>query len=253
MSTSTSHLVVISGNDSSLPLIPPPHTTITLIQTSDRATDFQRLAVDRFIEVPEISADSLTDLLGSLHRDSPVTALVCFLESAILAAAIAADRLDIASNPVHAVRTAHNKALTRQALERHGVQQQPWRLCRSLDEVVEFRDGLAGAPIVVKPVTGAGSAGVRLIRTDADLNAAWESIAGLKWWALLDNPQNAVIAEAVLTGSEFSVEAMSVDGRHEILAITGKLTTGEPEFVELGHWQPAQLRGDQRDAIVTRG
>ena len=61
-----------------------------------------------------------------------------------------------------------------------------------------------------------------------------------------------MIAEAVLSGSEFSVEAMSVDGRHEILAITGKLTTGEPEFVELGHWQPAELRSDQRDAVVNR-
>ena len=81
---------------------------------------------------------------------------------------------------------------------------------------------------------------VRLIRNDADLHAAWDSIGGLKWWALLDNPDNAVIAEAVLSGDEFSVEAISVDGRHEILAITGKLTTGEPEFVELGHWQPAR-------------
>ena len=112
---STSHLVVISGNDSSLPLVRPTNTTITLIQTPDRATDVQRSSVDRFIEVPEISAESLTDLLRSIHQESPVAALACFLESAILAAAIAADALNIPSNPVEAVRTAHNKALTRQA------------------------------------------------------------------------------------------------------------------------------------------
>jgi biotin carboxylase len=252
MNTSTSHLVVVSGNDSSLPVVRPPDTTITLVQTPDRATDFQRSTVDRFIEVPEISAESLIDLLRPIHRSSPVTALACFLESAILAAAVAADALSIPSNPVDAVRTARDKALTRQALERRGVPQQPWRLCRSLDEVVAFRNSLAGAPIVIKPVTGAGSAGVRLIRNDADLRATWDSIGGLKWWALLDNPENAVIAEAVLPGSEFSVEAMSVDGRHEILAITGKLTTGEPEFVELGHWQPAELGLDQRAAVVNR-
>ncbi len=252
MNTSISHLVLISGNDSSLPVVRPPNTTITLVQTPDRATDFQRSTVDRFIEVPEITAESLIDLLRPIHRSSPVTALACFLESAILAAAVAADALGIPSNPVDAVRTARDKALTRQALERHGVPQPPWRLCSSLDDVVAFRDSLAGAPIVVKPVTGAGSAGVRLIRNDADLRAAWDSIGGLKWWALLDNPENAVIAEAVLSGSEFSVEAMSVDGRHEIVAITGKLTTGEPEFVELGHWQPAELRLDQRDAVVNR-
>src|SRR6478672_9623671 len=236
----TSHLVVISGNDSSLPLVRPADTTITLVQTPDRATDFQRSAVDRFIEVPEISAESLIELLRPIHTTTPVTALACFLESVILAAAVAADALSIPSNPVDAVRTAHNKFLTRQALKRHGIPQQPWRLCRSLDEVVAFRNSLAGAPIVVKPVTGAGSAGVRLIRNDADLRATWDSIGGLKWWALLDNPDNAVIS-----GNEFSVEAMTVDGRHEVLAVTGKLTTGAPEFVELGHWQPAQLRAEQ--------
>ena len=252
MANSPSHVVVISGNDSSLPLVRPPSTTITLVQTPDRATDFQRSTADRFIEVPEISTESLIDLLRPIHRETPVTALACFLESAILAAAIAADALNIPSNPVDAVRTAHNKALTREALDRHGVPQQPWRLCRSLDEVVAFRNGLAGAPIVIKPVTGAGSAGVRLIRNDADLRAAWDSIGGLKWWALLDNPENAVIAEAVLSGREFSVEAMSVRGRHEILTVTGKLTTGEPEFVELGHWQPAELSSDQREAVVNR-
>ena len=64
----TSHLVVISGNDSSLPLVRPPDTTITLIQTPDRGTDFQRSAVDRFIEVPEISAESLIDAAAA---DSP--------------------------------------------------------------------------------------------------------------------------------------------------------------------------------------
>jgi biotin carboxylase len=250
--SSTSHLVVISGNDSSLPVVRPPNTTITLVQTPDRATDFQRFAVDRFIEVPEIAADTLIDLLRPIHEESPVTALACFLESAILAAAVAADALSIPSNSVEAVRTARDKVLTRQALERHGVPQQPWRLCRSVDDVAAFRNSLAGAPIVVKPVTGAGSAGVRLIRNDADLRAAWDSIAGLKWWALLDNPEHVVIAEAVLPGAEFSVEAMSIDGRHEILAITGKLTTGEPEFVELGHWQPAELRMDQRDAVMNR-
>ncbi|RDH78074.1 ATP-grasp domain-containing protein [Mycolicibacterium moriokaense] len=252
MSKATSHLVIISGNDSSLPVVQPPDVTITMVQTPDRATDFQRAAVDRFIEVPAISADSLTELLAPIHRNAPVTALACFLESTILAAAVAADALGIPSNPLAAVRTAHNKFLTRQAVKRHGIAQQPWRLCRSFDEVVAFRNSLDGAPFVVKPVTGAGSAGVKLVRNDDELRSAWDSIGRLKWWALLDNSENAVIAEAVLPGAEISVEAMSIDGRHEVVAITGKLTTGAPEFVELGHWQPASLREAQRDAVIER-
>lgn len=252
MSPEYRHLVIITGNDSSLPVVPPPNTVITMVQTPDRATDFQRSAVDQFIEVPQLDAGSLIDLLRPIHRDAPITALACFLEAGILAAAIAADALGVRSNPVAAVRTAHNKVLTRQALEQHGVPQQPWRLCHTVDEVAAFRESLAGAPLVVKPVTGAGSAGVRLIRTDADLRSAWDAMSALKWWALLDNPEHAVLAEAVLSGNEFSVEAMSVEGRHEVLAVTGKFTTGAPEFVELGHWQPASLPEWQHDAVVQR-
>lgn len=252
MTSTIRHLVIVTGNDSSLPVVQPPDTLITLIQTPDRATDFQRSAVHRYFEVPQLDADSLTDLLRRIHYETPITALACYLEAGILAAAVAAARLGIRSNPVAAVHAAHNKALTRQALERHGIPQQPWRLCHGLDEIAAFRHTLAGAPIVVKPVTGAGSAGVRLVRDDDDLHAAWAAISGLKWWALQHNPIHAVIAEGLLSGTEFSVEAMSVDGRHEVLAVTGKLTTGAPEFVELGHWQPAELSSDQRDAIVSR-
>ena len=45
MTTSTSHLIIVSGNDSSLPVVRPPDTIITLVQTPDRATDFQRSSV----------------------------------------------------------------------------------------------------------------------------------------------------------------------------------------------------------------
>ncbi|MCP9271954.1 ATP-grasp domain-containing protein [Mycolicibacterium arenosum] len=252
MTTPTPHLVIVTGNDSSLPVVAPPDTLITLIQTPDRATDFQRSAVHRYLEVPHLDAGALTELLRRIHYETPVTALACFLEAGILAAAIAANALGIRSNPLAAVRTAHDKALTRRALEVHGIPQQRWQLCHSLDEVAAFRASLAGAPIIIKPVTGAGSAGVRLIRDDADLASAWHAISGLKWWALQHNPRHAVIAEAVLPGNEFSVEAMSINGRHEVLAVTGKLTTGAPEFVELGHWQPAQLLPPQHHAVVTR-
>ena len=61
MTFATSHLVIISGNDSSLPVVQPPNTTITLVQTPDRATDFQRSTVDRFIEVAEIKDQPVMD------------------------------------------------------------------------------------------------------------------------------------------------------------------------------------------------
>lgn len=246
------HLVVISGNDSSLPVVPPPSTTVTMVQTSDRGTSFQESTVDRYLLVPRITRDSLVNVLGELHRTEPITALVCFLEPVILAAAQAAEHLGLRANPVGAVETARDKIKTRVAVARAGVPQLPWRSCRSADEVIAFHRELGEIPLVVKPITGAGSAGVRLVRNAEEIRAHVAQVGGLHDWALLDNPDLLMIAEAVLPGREVSVEAMSVDGVHEIVQVTGKLTSGAPEFVELGHWQPAGLEELQHAAVVRR-
>ena len=98
MATSTSHLVIVSGNDSAFRWCARGYHHHACPDPGP-GNDFQRSSVDRFIEVPEISAESLIELLRPIHETTPVTALACFLESAILAAATAADALSIPSNP----------------------------------------------------------------------------------------------------------------------------------------------------------
>lgn len=248
----TRHLVIVSGNDSSLPVVPPPHTVVTLVQTADRGSPKQEQSVDRYLLVPEVTREVLVEVLGELHREIPITALVCFLEPVILEAARAAEDLGLRSNPLRAVDTARNKAQTRAALETAGVPQRPWLLCRKAEEAIAFRRDLGEPSIVLKPITGAGSAGVRMVRSDEEIRAHFEQIAGLHAWALLDNPDLMVLAEAALPGREVSVEAMTFDGVHEILQITDKKTTGEPRFVELGHRQPAEFDDTQRSAVRRR-
>lgn len=246
------HLVIISGNDSSLPNIYPPNTRITLIQTPDRATARQKEYVDSYIEVEEINEETLLDILRGLELNHPITALVCFLEPVILTAARVADILGIRSNPLDAVSTARNKVLTRQALDSADIPQRPWRVCGSPEEVLAFQEDLGEKRIVLKPITGAGSAGVRRVENEGEIRAYLSEISGLHSWALLDNPDFLVLAEAILPGQEFSVEAMTVAGTHEIIQITEKVTSSPPYYVELGHWQPAGLDEKQKNLISFR-
>ena len=53
-----------------------------------------------------------------------------------------------------------------------------------------------------------------------------------------------------MEGSEVSVETITVDGKTEIVAITDKLTTGMPYFVEMGHSIPSTLSTASCDAIA---
>lgn len=49
------------------------------------------------------------------------------------------------------------------------------------------------------------------------------------------------MAEEYVVGKEYSVEAISYNGKHEVIQITEKIGSGAPHFVELEHHQPATL------------
>ncbi|MFB9363931.1 ATP-grasp domain-containing protein, partial [Actinoplanes nipponensis] len=89
-----------------------------------------------------------------------------------------------------------------------------------------------GPPVVVKPVTGSGSAGVRLC-ADAGEVAEWAA-------RLLGGdggPTGPILVETAVRGPEFSVETF--DG--VVRAVVGKRLGPEPWFVEIGHDVPAPV------------
>ncbi|WP_296620045.1 ATP-grasp domain-containing protein [Marivirga sp.] len=89
-------------------------------------------------------------------------------------------------------------------------------------------------PMIVKPTDRSGSRGVVKV---SDIN---ELKSGINQ-ALEQSFEKQVVIEEFIEGIEVSVETISWRGEHYILAITDKITTGNPYFVELEHHQPSQL------------
>jgi biotin carboxylase len=85
-------------------------------------------------------------------------------------------------------------------------------------------------------VEGTASRGVEFLADPAAWRARKGDLHGLMW-------------EQYVSGTEYSVEAVSFDGEHRILGITAKLTTGTPHFVEKGHVAPAALTPEDTRAI----
>ncbi|MGW4651413.1 MFS transporter [Kitasatospora sp. NPDC004289] len=96
-----------------------------------------------------------------------------------------------------------------------------------------------GLPCVVKPVDGTGSAGVRLLTDREDATCFLREA----------RDSGPYLVEEYLSGPEFSVEAVSVAGRHRIVAVTEKRTTGAPQFVETGHTLPVRLPEAETAAV----
>jgi biotin carboxylase len=159
-------------------------------------------------------------------------------EETMVAVAEEAEALGVAPNPAAALRALNDKIATR----RLGVSEVRVGTAASADDVRAVLDTF-GLPAVVKPAGASGSRGVALLRTSDDLD---------RWRTELDRGglSGPFLVEEVLTGPEFSVETLTVDGRHLVIGVTAKQTTGPPHFVETAHLHPAPLAEADRAAMT---
>lgn len=97
-------------------------------------------------------------------------------------------------------------------------------------------------PCIVKPTDNAGSRGVVLVNNRAYFMEAYE-------YSVKESKSGRVIVEEYLEGPEVSVEVMVVGGKIHILAVTDKLTTGAPHFVEMGHTIPSAMSSEKLERI----
>jgi biotin carboxylase len=136
-----------------------------------------------------------------------------------------------------------NKVMMREAFVKYLSPSPKFRTAVSLEEarlsVVEI-----GLPSVFKPVVSSGSRGVIKVEKHEMVDIAFH-------YSMKSNgSEKEVIVEEFVDGPEVSVETISWDGIHHIIAITDKITTGDPYWVELGHSQPSGLPKASKMAIA---
>jgi biotin carboxylase len=101
-----------------------------------------------------------------------------------------------------------------------------------------------GLPAIIKPTGSSGSRGVFKITDAAQIDAAFMHASSIEGLGV------ELVVERFIDGPEVSVEVVSWRGEHHVIAITDKLTTGDPHWVEMGHSQPTVLNDDIKPAIV---
>ncbi|MFF1836722.1 ATP-grasp domain-containing protein [Streptomyces sp. NPDC058231] len=191
----------------------------------------QLLLVD-YQDVPTVTA-----LVRALHEQRPFARVFTQTEAAQVVAGHLTEALGLPGNGVRTTRLLHDKAALRALLNERGIGPVATLTCPAHDELRDFVKTHGAA--VLKPTMGSGSLGVRMINSPDETDAAW---AWHRQFGL-----DTFLAEQLLVGDELSVETFSVDGRHTVVAVTGKETGGGA--VELGHVVPAPLTDRDRDAV----
>lgn len=161
-------------------------------------------------------------------------AVVSLTEFGLEAAALAGERLGTPGTSRAVVRLLRDKLLMRRLLELKA----PWlnpAFAAGDDPEAIARLFAAHTPVVVKPADGAGSSDVALVRSLAELPAQRRS--------------PGTVLEEYVGGTEYSIETLSEGGRHTIIGIAEKATTGG--FVEESHVMPPHsLREPHRRSVV---
>lgn len=97
-------------------------------------------------------------------------------------------------------------------------------------------------PFVVKASDRSASRGITLVNTQQEFMAAYEEALNVSY-------NKIVLAEEYLPGQQYSVETISSDGMHHIVAVTEENTNGIPDFVETKHLMPARLNDVEYDKL----
>jgi biotin carboxylase len=181
-------------------------------------------------------------LAQAVHARHPFTRIATFGERDQDRYAAIGEALGLECHSVKTVTLVHDKEAMRVRLAEAGVDTTAHARAADLEVLRAFVR--AHGTCVVKPVSGTGSAGVTKVTADSDLAGAFERAGGS--YLGLANP--GVLVEEFIEGTQFSVEAVSEQGEHQVVAITRKYSD-PATFVELGHVSPAALPEERRTEI----
>jgi len=197
-----------------------------------------RTAADKFYPISVTEKEKILRVCRTERIDAVATIAS---DIAVPVVAHLVSNLNLIGNTPESAYISTNKYAMRKALSSSDVNCPEFLKICALDNLPEKTAALR-FPLIVKPCDRSGSAGVTKVETTEGLAAAAPV-------ALAHSLAHEAIIEEFVAGAEVSVETISWQGTHHILAITDKLTSGAPHFVELAHHQPSRQAAETQAEI----
>ena len=190
--------------------------------------DVGEAAADYFYPISIVEKDEILSKCREIGING-----ICSIASDLAAITVnyVASKMELIGNSPECVAVSTNKHNMRMCFERNG---DPSPKSIQVSSVKDLESVKLEYPVIVKPVDRSGSRGITKLDSEQGLAEAIER-------AKAQGFQKVALVEEFAEGSEYSVECISWEGEHTMLAITKKFTTGAPHFVETGHLEPAPL------------
>lgn len=194
--------------------------------------DYIHDEVDVFHNISIFEKDSIVEICKNEH----ITGVIATTELTVAIAAYVAEKTGTPGIPyqiaLYITDKFRNRMVCREVEE---IEQPTFYHIYSESELNEVK---CEYPIIVKPTGKGGKQGITVVETEEKLRDAYLFAK--------DNSGNApvIIEQFISGGQEYSVESLSYRGKHYIIQVTEKISSGPPHCVELGHHQPAAISAE---------
>ena len=197
--------------------------------------DVGEKTADFFYPISIVEKEEILSVLKKVKPDG-----VCSIASDLASITVnyVADKLGLICNPPEITLQCTNKFEMRKCFSSAHI---PTPMFAKTDCINDEVKRMA-YPLIVKPTDRSGSRSITKVYNENELNDAISR-------AVNDSFEKKAIVEEYISGDEYSFEAISYKGKHHFLTITKKYTTGEPNFIETGHMQPADLSAETTENV----
>lgn len=232
------NLVIIGASYLQLPLITKAkkigYTTHVFAWA---ANDIGEYAADYFYPISIIEKEKILEQCKKINPCG-----ICSIASDVAVTTVnyVAEKLGLNGNSIASTGKCTNKYLMRKTFFKYG---DPSPKSILVDESTNLDKIFFTFPIIIKPTDRSGSRGVFKLNSLSGIKEAINS-------AISTSFEKAALIEEYIDGQEYSVEFISYHGIHYFIALTLKYTTGEPNFIEIGHLEPAPIMPHVLDKII---
>lgn len=197
--------------------------------------------VDVFHEINIFEKEQIV----SICKEIKVDGVVATTELSVPIAAYVAEQLELLGLPYDVACLITNKYRNRECIrDLKDLLSPKYVEAKNIDDI---KNSDVPYPMILKPTNLGGKRGITVVKDEESLAQAFDYAQN----SFRKGTTPVIIAEQFLeSGMECSVESLSIKGKHTIIQITQKDSSGAPHCVELGHHQPAPLSKDIWDKVV---
>ena len=205
--------LIVGGHDEAYSYLKDMAIDFVIIQIATMLGEEQKNLAKEIIIVESLTNDTVLKSSIELHKKYNLDYIFSFTEDGLLPAAFAAKSLGIPGIGYDSCFLCRDKTALREYLKNSSLAV-PAYLCENEQDLIRFIE-TEGSSVVLKDPMGSGSKHVIVCHSHESATRGWNTLkqAGC----------NNILVEKFLEGTEYSIETMTINGKHECFGITQKV------------------------------